>query len=201
MAAGSPAPAGSRFRPRRLLSPAIGGRVLVLAGRAGPRRGSGGRGAPGDPRERGDRVRAAAWSCCGAAGRPLRGPGRRGQAGPRRRGDLGFGGGVAAAATSSCRAWFQACSPNGAGAVRRCFQVAVSQPPWWWLRIQIRENVLRVRSALRHSPFVVGAAVLAAPRSVAVELAAVVGPQADLDAVGVDHPPALPGAARRSPRG
>jgi hypothetical protein len=42
-------------------------------------------------------------------------------------------------AASSCRAWFQACSPNGTGAVRRCFQAAASQPPWWWLRIQIRE--------------------------------------------------------------
>lgn len=42
-------------------------------------------------------------------------------------------------AASSRRAWFQACSPNGTGPERRCVQVADSQPPWWWLRIQTRE--------------------------------------------------------------
>ena len=40
---------------------------------------------------------------------------------------------------AAARAWSQASSPNGTGAVRRCFQGTVIQPPSRWLRTQTRD--------------------------------------------------------------
>lgn len=54
----------------------------------------------------------------------------------RRRGDLGLGSRVTAAGGQQLPGVIPRLLAERHRAARRCFQVAVSQPPWWWLRIQ-----------------------------------------------------------------
>ena len=189
-AAGSPAPAWSRSRP-----PARPGHRPARRSPHRHRPGGATAGAavaavrPATRRERAERVRPAAWSCCGDAGPPGPGSGPCPARSSRSAAAAAISASVAGSlprAASICRAWFQACSPNGTGAGAQVFPgrgqpaavVVVADPD--------PGDVVGVVADLPPAVFRLDPGMLA---PVGVQLAAVVGPQADLDAVGVDHPP------------